>query len=323
MTSRRIVVVDGQSMNPGDLSYEALAALGPLEIYPRSGDQLLERCQGAAIVVTNKERFDATMLAQLPALEFIAVTATGCNIIDLKAARARKIRVSNVPGYSTQSVAQHVFALLLELNNRTYEHAVVCRDGTWSASGDFSLTLGPIHELAGKTFGIVGYGAIGERVAAIAEALGMRVIAAARTGARAGSEPPGSVERVPLRELFAESDVVSLHCPLTRETEHLVDRERLAWMKPSAFLINTGRGPLVDEAALADALASGALAGAGLDVLAQEPPAPSHPLLREKRCLITPHLAWASVEARKRLLQCTVDNVRAFLGGQPQNVVNP
>jgi len=323
MTARRIVVVDGHSMNPGDLSYEPLAALGELTIYPRSGAQLLAHCQGANVVLTNKERFDASLLAQLPDLEFIAVTATGCNVVDLLAAKARKIPVSNVPGYSTDSVAQHVFALLLELNNRTSEHVAASRDGRWTAGGDFSLTLSPIRDLAGKTLGIVGYGAIGQRVRAIAEAFGMRVVAAARSAARAPSASPEDVQRVPLRELFETSDVISLHCPLTRETENLVNRERLGWMKPSAYLINTGRGPLVDEAALAAALAAGTLAGAGLDVLCREPPNADHPLLREKRCLVTPHLAWASVEARTRLLRVTVDNVRGFLLGAPQNVVNP
>jgi glycerate dehydrogenase len=327
--SRRIVVVDGHSMNPGDLSYETLAALGELTVYPRSGASLLQHCQGAHVVLTNKERFDASLLAQLPELEFIAVTATGCNVVDLLAAKARQIPVSNVPGYSTDAVAQHVFALLLELNNRTSEHVAASRDGRWTAGGDFSLTLGPIHDLAGKTLGIVGYGAIGQRVRTIAEAFGMRVIAAARSAGRASNKvqasqaPADDVERVPLGELFETSDVISLHCPLTRETENLVNHERLKSMKPTAYLINTGRGPLVDEAALAAALADGTIAGAGLDVLCREPPSADHPLLSEKHCLVTPHLAWASVEARTRLLRVTIENVRGFLMGSPQNVVNP
>lgn len=317
----RIVVTDGHTANPGDLSWKELERLGELKIYERCGETLLERCLDADVVLTNKERFDAGILAQLPRLRFISVLATGTNSIDLAAAAAQGVRVSNVPNYSTVSVAQHVFALLLELNNQIHRHAEATRDGTWTRSGHFSNPLHTIHELSGKRFGIVGLGHIGRRVASIAQALGMQVLASWRPGRGKLAKAEGGVKRVPLDELFRVADVLSLHCPLTEETRKLVNRERLRTMKPSAILINTGRGALVDELALAEALRAGWIRGAGLDVLEHEPPPLDHPLLAAPNCSITPHLAWASLEARERLIAESVANVRAFLSGSPRNLV--
>lgn len=322
MNPPRIVIVDGHTLNPGDLDYGPLRQLGDLRVYERSGALLAERCRDAHIALTNKEPFDAALLAQLPHLRLIVITATGTDIIDLQAARAQGIVVSNVPAYSTTSVAQHTFALLLELNNRVSEHAAASRDGRWTDSGHFSYRLGPIHELAGKTLGIVGFGAIGRAVCDIATAFGMRVVAAEQRSTPRWAPRYPDVAWANLDELFSQSDVLTLHCPLNEQTRGLVNCERLATMKPSALLINTGRGALIDEQALAEALHAGRLAGAGLDVLSREPPSKDHPLLHAPRCLVTPHLAWASVQARQRLLNASIGNVRRFLEGQPQNVVN-
>jgi len=316
----KIVVLDGHTLNPGDLSWDELRALGECEIHPRTPPELVTaRAAGAEAVLTNKVVLEAATLAALPGLRYIGVLATGCNVVDTAAARARGVTVTNVPGYSTKSVAQLTFALLLELTHRVGHHADTVRAGRWSASADFCYWDFPLRELDGLTFGVVGFGAIGREVAAMAAAFGMRVLAHSRR--RPEPLPPG-VEWAPLDDLFARSDVVSLHCPLTPETRHLVNAERLARMKPGAFLLNTGRGPLVDEAALAAALNTGQLAGAGLDVLSAEPPPPGHPLLTARNCLITPHLAWASGAARARLMREVVANLRAFLAGAPRNVVN-
>ncbi len=322
-----IVVADGHTANPGDLSWEVLEKLGALQVHARSGSKLVENCKNADIVLTNKEVLDDGVLEQLPHLRFISVLATGTNVVDLESAARRGIAVSNVPAYSTDAVAQHVFALLLELNNRCAAHSTYATSGEWSRARDFSHTLSPIHELHGKVFGIVGVGSIGRRVATIASAFGMRVIAAQSHSRRNEATSDArtqerTIERLPIEQLFREADVVSLHCPLTDQTRHLVDAQRLAWMKPSAFLINTGRGPLVDETALADALNRGHLGGAGLDVMSSEPPPPDNPLLSAPRVVITPHLAWASVEARQRLLAASAENVAAFLRGEPTNLVN-
>lgn len=316
----KIVVLDGHTLNPGDLSWDELRALGECEIHPRTPPELVTaRAAGAEVVLTNKVVLDAATLAALPALRYIGVLATGYNVVDTAAARARGVTVTNVPGYSTKSVAQLTFALLLELTHHVGHHAETVRAGRWSASPDFCYWDFPLVELDGRTLGVVGFGAIGREVARIAAAFGMRVLAHTR---RPPNPPPSGVEFVPLEELFACADVVSLHCPLTPETKHLVNAERLARMKPGAFLLNTGRGPLVDEAALAAALNRGELAGAGLDVLSVEPPPPNHPLLTARNCVITPHLAWASEAARRRLLREVVANLRAFLAGSPRNVVN-
>ncbi len=316
-TSRRIVILDAYTLNPGDLSWSELGELGKLEIYDRTPPNLVpERAEGAPIVLTNKTVLTGEILRALPDLRFVGVLATGYNVVDIAAAAALGIPVSNVPGYGTASVGQAVFALLLELTNRTGPHARAVAAGRWTQSLDFCFWDTPLVELSGLTFGIVGYGAIGRDVAAIARAFGMRVIVQSR-------RPVAGEENVSLDDLFAQADVISLHCPLTHATDRLVNSERLARMKTSAYLINTGRGGLIDEAALAAALNAGQIAGAGLDVLSKEPPPASNPLLTAKNCLITPHIAWATRAARQRLMDIAVANVRAFLDGRPQNVVTP
>lgn len=319
MSAPRIVVLDGFTLNPGDLDWAPLRALGECEIFDRTPpDAVLERARGAAILLTNKTPVPKSVIDALPELRCIGVLATGFNVVDFAVAAARGIPVTNAPGYGTAFVAQHVFALLLELTQHTGRHAQSVREGRWSASPDFSFWETPLVELAGRTLGIVGYGNIGAAVARIALAFGMKVIAASR---RARSDVP-DVEFTDVDDLFRRSDVISLHCPLTADTQGLVNSQRLDLMKRDAFLINTGRGPLVVEQDLADALNSGRIAGAGLDVLSAEPPPASNPLLTAKNCLITPHIAWASKAARERLLGIVVENVRAFLAGTPVNVVN-
>lgn len=315
----KIVVLDGYALNPGDLSWQELGQCGELTVYDRTTPELaVERAAGACVVLTNKVLLGETEIAMLPELRYIGVLATGVNVVDLGAARTRGLVVTNVPAYSTPSVAQHVFALLLELSRGVGRHAALVREGAWCRSADFAFWQSPQVELAGKTFGIVGFGGIGRAVARIAKAFDMHVLVHTRTP---DMQAPG-VEFTTLERVFAEADVVSLHCPLSRETQGLVDAERLAGMKPNAFLINTGRGPLIDEAALADALQRGVIAGAGLDVLSQEPPATDNPLLNARNCLITPHLAWATLAARQRLMETVTANVKAFLTGTPQNQVN-
>lgn len=315
----KIVVLDGFTLNPGDLSWEELRALGECVIYDRTApEETLTRAAEAEIVLTNKVVLSREHIARLPRLRYISVLATGTNVVDLAAARERGIPVSNVPAYSTMSVAQATFALLLELTHHTGHHAQAVRQGRWSQCPDFSFHDFPLIELAGLTMGVIGFGSIGRAVAGIARAFGMAVLAFNPSPKPA----PEGVRFVELESLFRESDVVSLHCPLTPQTERLVNAARLALMKPTAFLLNTSRGPVVDESALAAALNEGRLAGAGLDVLSIEPPPPDNPLLRARNCLITPHYAWATAAARRRLMQVTVENVRAFLAGRPQNVVN-
>ncbi len=315
----KIVVLDGYTANPGDLSWAELEQLGESIIHDRSPEpEVIARAQDAEIVLTNKTPVSRATIAALPRLRYLGVLATGYNVVDTAAAAERGIPVCNVPEYSTPNVAQAVFALLLELTNRTGHHARTVREGRWSASKDFCYWDGELIELAGRTLGLVGYGRIGKAVARIAQAFGMRVLASRRQPA----PDEDGVHFVDVLTLLAESDVVSLHCPLTPETKELIDAGRLALMKPSAFLINTARGALVQEADLAAALEAGKIAGAALDVLSQEPPPPDNPLLRARNCLITPHIAWATREARARLLQVTVENVRAWQNGAPQNVVN-
>ena len=315
----KIVVLDGYTANPGDLDWAPLAAFGELTVHERTPAILtLERAAGAQVLLTNKVLLGAAELAALPELRYVGVLATGYNVVNVATARACGVVVTNVPAYSTPSVAQHVFALLLELTRGAGRHAELVRKGRWSSAPDFAFWETPQVELAGLTFGIVGFGAIGQAVARIALAFGMRVLVATR---RPDPAAWPEVAFVPLDELFATADVVSLHCPLTDETRGMVSTARLAAMKPSAWLINTGRGPLVDEAALAAALNAGQIAGAGLDVLAQEPPPADNPLLTAPNCVITPHLAWATRAARARLLDTAIANVRAFLEGKPQNRV--
>lgn len=317
-TLPRIVVLDGYTLNPGDLSWEGLEALGDCTIYERTSPELvLERAADAPILLTNKVVLSSETLSSLPALKYVGVLATGTNVVDLKAAAELGVVVTNVPGYGPASVAQTVFAHILNLTQRVAEHAAAVRENRWSACPDFSFWDFPLIELEGRTMGIVGLGAIGRVAAKLAHAFGMKVIATVRTR----RDMPDYVEAVDLDTLFQQSDVVSLHCPLTDETKGMVNRTRLQQMKSSAFLINTARGPLVDEAALAEALNGGMIAGAGLDVFCVEPPPVGNPLFTAKNCYITPHLAWATREARSRLLNCVVSNVAAFLNGSPTNVV--
>ncbi|MFW6337142.1 MAG: D-2-hydroxyacid dehydrogenase [Phycisphaeraceae bacterium] len=324
----RIVVLDGHTLTPattdhtpdGEPSWSALDALGQLEVHPRTPKgKIAETAAGAGAVLTNKAPLDAATFEKLPDLRYVGVLATGVNVVDLEAARRHGVVVTNIPAYSTPSVAQHVFALLLELATRTAEHNRSVHDGDWADSPDFSYTIGPTVELHGKKLGILGMGTIGRAVARIGHAMGMTLLAHSRT--RKDLDVP--VEWVELDRLFAESDALTLHCPLTEDTRGVVNGERLKTMKRSAFLINTGRGPLIDESALADALREERIAGAGLDVLSTEPPEADNPLLTAPRCVITPHIAWATRAARHRCMRIAVDNFEAFLLGTPQNVVNP
>jgi glycerate dehydrogenase len=316
----RIVVLDGHTVNPGDLAWASLEALGELAVHERTPPELIvERALGAEVLVTNKTRLGEEVLAALHGLVGISVLATGFNVVDARAARERGVVVCNVPAYSTASVAQHTVALLLELVSHVGLHAASVRDGEWARSVDFCYWKQPIRELAGETLGIVGFGTIGRRVAVLGQALGMRVIA---TPSRRPEPPPPDVSSVELDVLFREADVVSLHCPLTESTRRLVRRERLVTMRKGALLVNTARGDLVDEAELAWALSTGVVAGAALDVLSAEPPPPEHPLLSAPNCIVTPHQAWTSRAARGRLLAVTAENVAGILAGRPQNVVN-
>lgn len=313
-----IVVLDGYTTNPGDCSWDPVAEFGRLEVFERTAIQEIQRRAGnAEVVLTNKTPLSAEILTELPHLKLISVLATGVNVVDLEAAGARGITVCNVPGYSTPNVAQAVFALLLELTNQTALHAAEVRDGSWSSCPDFCFWRGELVELDGRTLGLVGYGAIGQAVAAVGRALGMNVLAARRKS----SVSADGVTYTDVDTIFRESDVVSLHCPLTSETKELVNATRLSVMKPTAYLINTSRGGVIHEQDLADALNEERIAGAGLDVLSVEPPPVSNPLLTAKNCLITPHIAWASRAARQRLIEATSENVRGFVDGSPQNVV--
>jgi glycerate dehydrogenase len=314
------VVLDGYTLNPGDLSWDALQALGECVILERTPPaKLLAAAADADILITNKAVITREHIQRLPKLRYIGVTATGFNVVDAEAARERNIPVTNVPTYGTRSVAQHTFALLLELTQHVGDHARSVRGGDWVQARDWCYWNTPLIELEGLTLGLIGYGRIGQAVARLGEAFGMRVIAAVSSRPQ---DLPRNIAVVDLEHLFRESDVVSLHCPLTPETRQLVNAQRLAWMKPTAFLLNTSRGLLIDEAALADALNAGRLAGAAVDVLSGEPPTAENPLLAATNCLITPHQAWATRGARGRLMDVAVDNVRAFLAGQVQNVVN-
>lgn len=317
----KIVILDAFTTNPGDLSWEPILALGTCTIHDRTDESdTVPRAADADVVITNKTVLDRRTIESLPKLRAIALLSTGTNVADLAAARERAIPVMNVPEYSTPDVAQATFALLLELTNRTGHHARLVRGGAWTACADFCFWEGDLVEIAGLTLGLVGYGKIGQAVAAVGRGFGMRVIACRRTGG--GGRADDGTPLVELDRLFAESDVVSLHCPLSPETAKLVNAERLKRMKPTSYLINTARGGLVDEAALAVALDSGAIAGAGLDVLSAEPPPADNPLLTAKNCIITPHNAWAAKKARDRLIHEVAENIRAFTEGRDRNVVN-
>jgi glycerate dehydrogenase len=317
----RIVVLDGYTLNPGDNPWDGLARLGDLAVHDRTPPaQVVERAAGAEILLTNKTVLDAAALAQLPALRCIAVLATGYNVVDIAAARTHGVVVSNVPEYGSGDVAQHTLALLLELCHRVGDHQRAVQAGDWSRAPDFSFWLTPPRSLDGQTLGIVGYGRIGRRVATLGRVLGMRILASSRLQRSSGGEPPDAFRTIP--DLFAEADVISLHCPLTDDNARFVDAELLARVRPHTLLINTARGGLIDEPALAAALNEGRLGGAGLDVLSREPPPPDHPLLTARNCIISPHIAWASLASRRRLMAAAVANVRAFLAGKPVNVVS-
>ena len=316
---RKIVILDGYAANPGDLSWDALAALGQLTVYDRTQpDETVMRAREAEVVLTNKVYIGRQEMEQLPCLRYIGVLATGYNVVDIDAAHERGIVVTNVPAYSTESVAQMVFAHLLTAVNRTEHYALQNRRGRWSDCPDFCYWDTTLTELAGKTFGIVGLGNIGRRVAAIANAFGMRVIAFTSKSAEA---LPSYVGKCSMEQLLSESDVLSLHCPLTPTTRHLINRQSLAKIKPSAILINTGRGPLVCDEDVAEALQAGRLAAYCADVMTQEPPQTSNPLLTCDRAYITPHIAWATREARQRLVAVAIANVGAYTEGRPQNQV--
>jgi len=314
----QIVILDARTANPGDLSFADLEALGSVVVYPYSeASEVVARALEADVVITNKAVLDRDVLRELPRLKLVSVCATGTNVVDLAAASERGVVVCNVPGYSTASVAQHTLALLLELTQAVGKHSNGAKSGRWSQSQDFSYWEQELVELEGRVLGIVGFGAIGKRVAAIAQALGMQVLVHTRTPhAHAG------IEFTDLDTLFERADVVTLHCPLSEATRHLVNARRLARMKPDAYLINTSRGPLVDELALAQALERQLIRGAAVDVLSREPPEPENPLLLAPSCIVTPHIAWATRASRRRLLETTTENVRAFLQGSPINVVN-
>ncbi|MBU4200336.1 MAG: D-2-hydroxyacid dehydrogenase [Verrucomicrobia bacterium] len=316
----RIVILDGHTLNPGDLSWEQFRSLGECVVYDRTpSDKTVTRSMGAVMLLTNKTALSRNVIGQLPDLTYIGVLATGYNVVDTKAAAERGIVVTNVPEYGTPSVAQMVFAHLLNLCNHVAEHSTRVRQGIWSQSKDFCFWEYPLAELSGRTMGIVGLGRIGSSVATIASAFGMRVLAHDPV---ITSRSLRGVVIADLKTVFRDSDVVSLHCLLTEHNQGFVNRELLGLMKPGAFLINTSRGPLVNETALADALNSGRIAGAGLDVLAEEPPAAECPLLTASNCYITPHIAWATFEARRRLMSVAFQNAEAFLRGNKVNVVN-
>lgn len=313
----QIAITDGYTLNPGDLSWELFNTLGEVKYQDRTPvDAVAQFCRDATVIITNKTPVNADTIAAASKLKIIAVTATGYNVVDIKAAAQNGIPVCNVPEYGTDSVAQHTIALLLELTNHVGINARSVSDGEWSKASDWCYSKAPLAELSGKTIGIVGFGRIGRKVAQIAEALGMKVIFFNK-----GKTSPLATS-VSLEELFAQSDVISLHCPLTAENTGFVNKELLSTARPNAFLINTSRGQLINEQHLAEALSEKKLAGAALDVLSTEPPKKDNPLIGLSNCIVTPHNAWISFEARRRLMQTTFDNVKAALEGRPQNVVN-
>jgi glycerate dehydrogenase len=315
---KKIVVLDGYALNPGDLSWKNLEKLGNVKIYDRTlPEEILPRLGDAEVAITNKTVFTPEIISAAKNLEYIGVLATGYNVVDIEAAKAKGIVVTNVPAYSTPSVVQHVFALLLALTNNAAKYSKAVSESKWEKSIDFTFYLDPIVELAGKTFGIIGFGAIGSAVANVARALGMNVIAFSRT-----PKDVDGVSFVSLNELFSTSDVISLHCPLNEKTAGIINKDNIEKMKTSAYLINTGRGPLVVEEDLAEALKNRKIKGAGLDVLTDEPPRNSSPLIGLGNCVITPHAAWASYESRMRLMNTAVENVAGYISGNPVNVVS-
>ncbi|MCF0049208.1 D-2-hydroxyacid dehydrogenase [Dyadobacter sp. LJ53] len=314
----KIVILDGYTLNPGDLDWAPIQELGNVTIYDRSAsEEIVARAKDAEVLLVNKVVLTEAILNELPKVKYIGVMATGFNNIDINAARKHNITVTNVKAYGPASVAQQTFALLLAVVNHAELHSQSVFAGDWVASPDFCYWKTPLTELAGKTMGLIGLGDIGSQVAKIALAFGMKVIAY-----RKHTKPTAGIEMVSLEDVFEKSDVISLHCPLTDETKEIVNKERLARMKRNAIILNTGRGPLIQENDLAEALKNGIIAGAGLDVLSTEPPKADNPLLSAPNCIITPHVAWATFEARKRLLQMVADNLESFMNGEAKNVVS-
>jgi glycerate dehydrogenase len=317
----KIVILDGYTLNPGDLSWDKLEELGEVTIYERTpADQVVERARGAEVVFTNKTPINAEAIRQLTELKYIGILATGYNIVDTEQAKENGIVVSNVPGYGTPSVVQLTFGLLLELSLHVQRHSDAVFSGRWASSVDFCFWDYPLVELAGKTMGIIGFGNIGQQVGDVATAFGMKVIGTSRNHTDQSHRP--NFKWVEIPELFEQADVVSIHCPLSPETKGLINKENLQRMKRTAYLLNTSRGPVVVEEDLAEALNNDIIAGAGVDVLSVEPPSGDNPLLSAKNCLITPHIAWATKEARGRLMDITVENLKAYKNGSPVNVVN-
>ena len=316
----KITVLDGYALNPGDLSWENFEKLGELTVYERtSPEEVLERSKGSEVLLTNKTVLNADTISKLPDLKYIGVLATGYNVVDIESAKKRGIIVTNIPSYSTMSVAQRVFALLLAVTDSPEHYALANREGAWAASKDFCWQDTQLIELAGKKFGIVGYGNIGKAVARIAMAFGMQVLLKT---SKHQSELPEGITKVDSETLFRESDVISLHCPLTPDTNHLINTDTIGIMKTGVILINTGRGPLVDEAAVAEGLKTGKIRAFCGDVLSTEPPSADNPLLNAPRSYITPHTAWATLEARNRLMDMAVANLSSFMEGHPINVVS-
>lgn len=316
----RIVILDGFSVNPGDLSWDELNQLGDVIVYDRtSEDEVIDRCKGAEIILTNKVVLDATTLNMLPRLQYIGVLATGYNVVDLEVASRQNIVVTNIPAYSTESVAQMVFAHILNIVSRVEHYARENRKGRWTNSSDFCYLDHNLTELYGKRMGIIGLGNTGMATARIAQAFGLNVMAYT---SKDEDDLPNGIRKVTLEQLYSESDIISLHCPLTDSTYHMINKETLATMKPTAILINTGRGPLVDDSAVATALHKGIIAAYGADVITTEPPKEDNPLLSAPYCYLTPHIAWATKEARTRLLNTCIRNIKAFIDGEPINQVN-
>lgn len=316
----KIVVLDGRTLNDDTRAWSGLDAFGEVVYHPVSTpDEVFERAEGADVLIVNKCPIREALISRLPNLKFIAVTATGFDCVDVAAAKAKGVAVSNVRGYSTDSVAQLTFALMLELTLHVGAHSDAVYAGEWASQPDFSIRKTPLVELAGKTMGIVGLGQIGRKVAGVAEAFGMSAIAHRPSGRT--PDPSDPIPAVSLDELFERADAISLHCPLTPETQGLVNADRLRKAKPTAYLLNTGRGPLIVEQDLADALNADVIAGAAVDVVSREPISPDNPLLKAKNCIITPHIAWATAEARERLMEATIANVAAFAAGKPINLV--
>ena len=317
----KLVVLDGYTLNPGDLTWAGIEKLGDLEVHDRTPENLVvERSKGAQIIFTNKTPIREASISQLPDLKYIGVLATGYNVVDVDYAKQRGIVVANVPGYGTASVVQMTFALLLELCQHVKSHSDSVRKGDWAASPDFCYWNHPLIELAGKTIGIIGFGDIGQKVADIATAFGMNVLGFSRT--KTDQTHRKNFRWANLDELLQESDVVSVHCPLFPETQGMINKDSLLKMKRSAFFLNTSRGPLMVDQDLADALNEGIIAGAGIDVLSVEPPSKDNPLFTAKNCLITPHIAWATKEARARLMGIAENNLSSFLNNKPINIVN-